>query len=157
MPQLLTWISYAVDFETKSLDFYTECYKNAKDETIKELFRFLMTEEAGHKAILTQAREWSSERNKDKLIKSMKDYKKIPTKSPTFSEKDLMKLSNQRTAVTEVINTAMTFEEKGLAFYNNLVKQEKDPAIKSFLRRLANDERTHKKVIKSFGASILRF
>ena len=155
MPELLTWIRYAIEFETKFLNFYKNCYENVKEDSIKEVFKFLIAQEAGHKKILTEVLDWSSEGNQEKLKQSISGFISINVETPLFTEEDVKKLSNPDRGLNEIINKAMKLEEQGISFYLDLVKREKNPDIKSFFRRLANDERGHKKVIQGIGATFL--
>jgi rubrerythrin len=155
MPELLAWIRYAIEFEEKFLNFYKDCYENVKEDVARELFKFLIAEETRHKQILTEVLDWSSEGNQEKMEQSISEFIKFEVKIPSFSKEGVQKLSQSDVGLNEIINQAMKFEEQGISFYLDLVDKENDPNIKSFLRRLANDERDHKKVIQNMGATFL--
>ena len=155
MLKKLAWIRYAIEFETKFLNFYKKCYSKSKENSLRDVFKFLMGQEAMHKKILTDVLNWSSEGNNEMLNKSILEFTKLNVKMPLFYDAGVRELSSSKSDLNKILNQAMEFEEKGLEFYWELADKEKDEDIKSFLTRLANDEREHKEVIRNVGASFL--
>jgi len=152
--QLLAWIRYAIEFEEKGISFYTKCYAKTKNHYKVDLFRFLLGEESRHSKVLTQVLNAVSEGNKKKLNQHISDFKKIKIKNPLFPKKDIKKLSDPKTRIIEILNKSIDFEEEGILFYSKLEKKETNQEIKSFFKRLANDEGNHKRTIKEFGFSL---
>ena len=50
---------------------------------------------------------------------------------------------NQEFSVLELLNFAISIEEQGVKFYEDLAQLNKDENTKSFMIKLANDERHH--------------
>jgi rubrerythrin len=155
MSKKLAWIRYAINFETKFLTFYNKCYRESKDNALKDVFKFLMTQESAHKKILNEVLTWSSEGDNEMLNKSILEFTGLKVKEPTFSDEGVRELSSSKSSISKILNQAMEFEEQGMEFYLELAKKEKNGDIRLFLTRLANDERQHKEIIKNVGASFL--
>lgn len=151
---LLTWIQYAIKLEEKSVSFYDECYKKAKEHYTEELFKFLIEEESRHVKTLTQVFSAVANGNKEKLKKDISNFKKIKIKSRLYTKEQLKDIIKTK-MLTDVLNKAIGLEEKAASLYSKLEEKETNKDIKSFFKRLVRDEKDHKKIIKDFGISLV--
>ncbi len=133
------------------IDFYTDCRKNIRNARGIELFEFLIKVEHGHKTLLTDLLDAISKGDSAKKKKSMDDFMALDTHTLLFDERSLERMKSKDTLIIDILNKAIDFEVQGVAMYENFIGQTNDPELKKLFRRLADDEKGHRKDLIALG------
>jgi len=148
---MLKWLRFAVEIEEKGLAFYKECLNESRHQQAIELFDYLIKAETGHRRVLKDLIDAVSHGDKAQVEKSVESFLKIDIHIPMFDKDKIEKMIGPTARLTEIFNTAMEFEEKGIELYSDLAKKTDDPELEKLFTKLASDEKRHKKDIKDIG------
>ena len=139
-------ISFAIDKEIKSYNFYTDACKVAKYSGAKDLFSDLAGQEVGHRKILEKLDMGKIAQVKIEKVPDLKisDYMTDAEFSPDMSYADILR-------------KAMKMEERALKLYNDMKEENKDEDLIQLFSFLANEEAKHKlRIEKIYDDEILK-
>ncbi len=134
---------FAINFERENREYYEECAENADDESIKNVFLELSSEEAKHERIVKQLRD-----NED--VENL-EFDIIPKVNEVFSEikEDISDNNVMPTGQVDIYKKAINMEEKSKNFYSEKADEVKDDKAKEVLQRLSKEEKKHEDIIRS--------
>ncbi len=139
-------ITFAIDKEVRSYNFYTEASKVAKYSGAKELFSDLAQQEVGHRKILEKLDMEKITRATIEKVPDLKisDYMVDAEFSPNMSYADILR-------------KAMKMEERALKLYNDMKEENEDENLITLFTFLANEEAKHKfRLEKIYDDEILK-
>ena len=139
-------ITFAIDKEIKSYNFYTSARKVAKFSGAKDLFSDLAKEEVGHRKMLEKLDMKKIAKAKIEKVPDLKisDYMVDVEFSPNMSYADILR-------------KAMKMEERALKLYNDMKEKNKDEGLIKLFTLLANEEAKHKlRLEKIYDDEILK-
>jgi len=146
--KLLDSIHLAQSTERKGIRFYLQALDKVVDANSKQILKFLISEEQRHlKMFMDLEKDLKHGDNKDKKA-SVAEFVKHKQKSPMFSRSAYKKVEGKEINVITLFTIALKMEQEGIKLYERMAKETKEPDIKRFLKKLADDEREHFEVIK---------
>lgn len=136
----------AIKSETEARDIYSNIGDKVKNFMLKERMRFLASEEEKHREFLTTL-----------FKKNFPDKEpKIPDLTPV--PMPLIKIWDENTPLSEVIESAMNAEMAANEFYNAMASLfEKDADTNKMLKYLASMEIGHYKLLEVEKKNALEF
>ncbi|MBW2980704.1 ferritin family protein [Candidatus Woesearchaeota archaeon] len=152
MPNILTWILYAIETEDRGLKLYQYCAEHVNNPGARDLFGLLIQEETEHKKALAKLLK-NTAKSDEEIKKAEEEFKKMKIDVPLFTKADLKKFTGDA-HVPDMFNTARDLEEKGKKFYTGLAGKAKIKEAKDLFAKLAKDEKKHKEKIVFLGLSL---
>jgi len=139
-------ITFAIDKEIKSYNFYTDASKVTKYSGAKELFSDLAQQEVGHRKLLEKLDMEKIAQEKIEKVPDLKisDYMVDAEFNPDMSYADILR-------------KAMKMEERALKLYNDMKEENKEANLIKLFSLLANEEAKHKlRLEKIYDDEILK-
>jgi rubrerythrin len=139
-------ITFAIDKEIKSYNFYTNASQVAKYSGAKDLFSDLAQQEVGHRKMLEKLDLKKIAQAKIEKVPDLKisDYIVDAEFKPDMPYADILRI-------------AIKMEERALKLYNNMNQSNQDENLKKLFTLLANEEAKHKlRLEKIYDDEILK-
>jgi rubrerythrin len=153
MSEYLAWLRFALETEAKGLRFYSECLKRTKNPTAIQLFEFLVNEEKEHERLLKEVLDGLTDSDEEKVTASLDSFKQLKAENPLFDAGEIEKVSDSH--LTEMLNSAMKFEQEGIELYQGYSDKTDNPYVKDLFDMLIAKEKEHKERIAIIGAKLL--
>jgi rubrerythrin len=121
-------LSLAIYNEQSAFDFYTDLSNAIKNESGKEKFKFLASDEKRHRQLLENY------------------YKKTTHNQFPFDSNRVKRIKvdvRDNTSASEAIDIGIKAEKEAFEFYNNSAKTSSDPDAKKMFLMLAEQEDRH--------------
>lgn len=121
-------LALAIYNEQFAFDFYTNLSKTIKNESGKEKFKFLASDEKRHRQLLEDY------------------YKKITRQAFPFDPQKVKKVQvevRDNTSASEALDIGIKAEKEAFEFYNKSAKTTSDPDAKKMFLMLAEQEDRH--------------
>lgn len=136
--QMLDAVMRALEIEKETFDFYVQAEQKTFNEGGKRIFRWLAKTEEQHYLKLTEL--YNSLDNSGRWVFYGGSTISL---EPEESEKGI----GFDTGDLEALELAMTIEKKGIAYFEELAGKTTDPEGQAMLKRLADEEREHLRLI----------
>lgn len=143
----------AIATEEAGLSFYKDCLSKVSNHFAQELFRFLITDEKRHKATLFALKKLNKDAKKKGA--TINNFLEFNITSPIFDKKSTEEFQLSEASLSDMINKAIAFEDKGANLYSELAEAQEDHETRRLLEKLSADEVIHKKIIVKLGFKIL--
>lgn len=136
-------IKIAMDAELKAHNYYSQSAQKATNPKGKEMFNQLAALELNHynylKNLLSSLKEGNGWVSYSKKHLS-EDSQPPEAKDPSGDEKT-------KDDVLSILSKAIEDEKKACAYYTNLSEEVDDPSGKAMLKKLAEEEKLHAKIL----------
>ncbi|MBU0535546.1 MAG: ferritin family protein [Nanoarchaeota archaeon] len=147
--QLIKYLKMGEDIEKKGIQFYSKAMKNVSDPNSKNLLKFLISEEKNHlEYLMSFERKAKGQKNGTKIKKM---------NHPIFSNEAYKRIKGDRANTLNVFNTALDMEAKSARLYSSIARKVKEKKIKDFMKKLAQWEISHYKLIKTHQDAIYKW
>lgn len=145
----LEGLRVAIEIEARGKAFYHQAYEQAVHQEHKDLFLFLMNEEAQHLDLFTQIFTAVSERKEAHSAEYLFDpetyrYLTVLAESHIFPpESQASGKIAELKSVKSILHTAMQAEKDSILLYDELSRNAKFPDARKIFARLKIEEQSH--------------
>ena len=153
-PATLKYLSLAVKLEQNTNKFYETARDSVKDPNMRSILTSMMDNETGHLKSVTKVRDLYAAKQTTKVKAAAALLKVHKPKNPFSGMKQIDKLLKPGADIVDVFDEAASLEQKANEFYLEAAEHAKGAFIKSYLRKLAEEESLHKKFIEAQKESI---
>ena len=90
-----------------------------------------------------------------KIRESSLSFEELHDHIPVFDISNVEKITKPDTALSDMLNHAMKFEEESIKFYSDCAQKEVNKNMRLLFEALTKQEQEHKTIIKRFGFKLL--
>jgi rubrerythrin len=148
-PVTLKYLTLAVKLEQNTNKFYETAREKVKDPNMKSFLNALMDHETGHLASATKVRDLYAAKQTAQVKAAAAMLKVHRPKNPFSGMKQIDRLTRPGADILDLLEEAAALEQKANEFYLEAAEHAQGDFIKSYLKKLAQEEIYHKEFIEA--------
>ena len=153
--EFLKFLKLAIATEREGVKFYTEVRRRTDDYNMNQLIKAILEQEREHLRIVTEVYNAEKSKGIEDAEKKAAAYKKQePLKTPLSAMKHVEDVVKKKAAIHRVFRKAVEFEEEISTLYSEMAASTKNAKVKTFLKKLSDEEIGHKEFIMMHQESI---
>lgn len=140
--KIISVLDKAIEIEHNAAMFYSKMSMSAKNEKLKERFKFMRELERGHHDELLEKRRYFAAHPEVKgFVPPLKYDSNL---SETSDNIDISEFKSEE----DIIRKAISNEKKAYMFYQRKLTFADDPSLKTLYQELASEEEQHVNILK---------
>jgi len=143
-PETLKYLDLAVQLEQNTSKFYKTALAKINDPNMKAMLNAVTEHESGHLRSITKVRDLYAAKQTARVKAAAALLKVHKPENPFTGMEQIEKLTEPGADLLALFDEAMALEQKANEFYLEAAEHAQGAFIKTYLRKLAQEETYHK-------------